>query len=730
MIPYKNSQLSPQERARDLLSRMTLREKLAQMRLITQINRNFDGEAFDRVFPDGLGATYDTIALKAEEINRMQRHMIENTRLGIPIFMMSESLHGFFCDGATVFPQALGLGATFDPELIGEIASAIGREAHAMGIHETYAPNLDLSRDPRWGRVEENYGEDPYLTSRMGVAYIRGLQSHGIAASPKHYVAHGSPEAGINIAPVHAGERELRETMLKPFAAAFTEGGAMSVMPAYSELDGTPVHASRFLMTDILRGELGFEGWSVSDWGAVSMLIHLHRVASDALSAGKAALHAGIDMEAPNPFGFGAEFAAAAERGEVDIEEIDQAVYRILLGKFRLGLFEHPYAEENAASALNSDHARALALKAAEESCVLLKNDGVLPLKKEACRIALIGPGANLTQLGDYTAPSATDRAVTLYDAIKARIPNENLLYEKGCSIAFAEEEEMARAVQAAQEADVAILVISDNSSSYAGVGWGDENAQGASVPTCGESFDMHTLKFPGRQQELFERVAMTGTPLVLLAMTGRPYELTQADQAASAILQIWYPGQEGGEAVARLLFGESCPSGRTPISFPRSVGHIPCFYNHKPSAQGYYHKPGSYEQPGHDYVFDRPGALYPFGHGLSYTRFEYSNLTVEQTGEMAFEASVTVKNVGNRPGEDAVLLFLSDLYCRVTPFVRQLRGIRRVSLKPGESARVHFPIGFDDLSFINEAMKPEVEPGEFQAAVGELRVRFELQPV
>ena len=323
MFHYKNPALSPEERAKDLLSRMTLREKVGQMQLVCKINRNFDGEEFDKTYPNGLGATYDTIELNPEEINRMQKHMVENTRLGIPIFMMSESLHGFFCNGATVFPQSIGLGASFDRKLVEEVAKAAGSDARSMGVFETYAPNLDLSKDPRWGRVEENYGEDPYLTSRLGVAYVKGLQSNGIAACPKHYVAHGTPEAGLNKAPVHAGERELRETMLKPFAAAFMEGGAMSVMPAYSELDGVPVHSSRFLMTDILRGELGFEGWSVSDWSALILLVDTHFVAKDGLDAGKQALHAGIDMDAHTQFAYNDKFIEAAERGELRLGTMD-----------------------------------------------------------------------------------------------------------------------------------------------------------------------------------------------------------------------------------------------------------------------------------------------------------------------------------------------------------------------------------------------------------------------
>ncbi len=726
MLPYKNPALSPEERARDLLSRMTLPEKLWQVRLISKLDENFDSAEFAGKFPHGIGGTYHTANLDPQDINAMQKHCLENTRLGIPMFMMGESLHGFFCDGATVFPQCIGMGATFDPALLNKIAARIGKEARSMGVHETFAPNLDLSREPRWGRVEENYGEDPYLTSRMGVAYVKGIQSQGVAACPKHYVAHGTPEGGVNIGPVHAGERELRETMLRPFAAAFQEGGALSVMPAYSELDGVPVHASRFLLTDILRGELGFEGWAVSDWGAIHQLQHLHSVAPDPLTAGKMALHAGVDIEAPYPFGYGEAFAEAAEKGEMNMEELDLAVYRNLLGKFRLGLFENPFADEHAREGMNAPEARALALKAAEESCVLLKNDGALPLRAGEQKIALIGPGAANPQLGNYIAASALEKTVSILEGMKKRAPQ--LVHERGCSIAFYEEEEMERAVQAAKDADVAVLVISDNSCYYGGVGWGDENPQGSSVVTCGEGYDMHTLTFPACQQTLYDRIAATGTPVVLLMMTGRPYQLTEAQESAAAIMQVWYPGQEGGEAVARLLFGEVSPSGRLPISFPRSVGNLPCFYNHKRSARGIYHQPGSYETPGKDYVFSSPSALYPFGYGLSYTTFEYDGLTVVQTGEMAFEASVTVKNTGSMAADDIVLMFLRDLYCRVTPFVKQLRGFARVHLAPGESKRLTFPIGFDDLSFINERMQAEVEKGEFEAQIGELRATFEVK--
>ena len=722
MLSYKNPALSPQERAKDLLSRMTLREKVAQMQIRTNMHLAFSPDSFDSEYPDGLGASCETGEMNPEKLNLMQRHMIENTRLGIPVLFLSESLHGLFCNGAAVFPQSIGLGSSFDPDMMEEIASHIGLEARAMGIRETLAPNIDLSREPRWGRVEENYGEDPCLTAKMGAAYVRGLQSQNVAACLKHYTAHGSPEAGLNLAPVHAGERELREVFLPPFAAAI-EAGAMSVMPAYSELDGVPLHASRFLLTDILRDELGFDGWTVSDWCGIQMLATMHHVSDGRLNAGKTALHAGVDMEAPAAYGYGREFIAAAERGEIDIKEIDQAVYRILLGKFRLGLFENPYANEQGTSFLNTPEARALALRAAEKSCVLLKNDGILPLKRDM-KIALIGPGANTPQLGDYTPPSAASRAVSLLSAMQKRFGNK-LLYEKGCSIAFGQEDDIQRAVLAAEQADAVVLVLSDNSSSFGGVGWGDENVDGKPVATCGEGFDVHDLKFPPCQEMLFDRIAETGKPLVLVSMTGRPRELVKADREASAILQVWYPGQEGGEAVARLLLGEANPSGRTPVSFPRSTGHIPCFYNRKGSAQGYYHQHGSAERPGRDYVFDQPGALYPFGHGLSYTTFEYSELNVKQTGTFDFEVSVTVKNVGKRAGDEIVILYLSDLCCRITPFVRQSKGFKRISLDAGESKRVTFPICADDLSFINERMKKEVEAGTFKVAIGNLSAAF-----
>ncbi len=501
---YKNPACTPEERADDLLSRMTVKEKIAQMRLFKSINKDFDGDRFVSKCPDGLGGTYDTDSLDPVSINRMQKYMLDKTRLGIPILMMGESIHGFKCDGATIFPQAIGLGATFDRELIRDIADTIGIEMRAMGVFLSYAPNLDLSRDPRWGRTEENYGEDPYLTSRLGVEYVRALQSQGIAACPKHYVAHGTPENGINMAPVHAGERELRELMLVPFEAAFKEGGAMSVMPAYSELDGIPVHASRFLLTDILRGETGFDGFSISDYGAIRLLVTMHHLAKDNLGAGIRALTAGVDMEAPVALGFGEDFEKAALEGKIDITLIDTAVRRILLCKFRLGLFENPYAAEKPEDLMHGVKAVSLAYKAACESSVLLKNEGgLLPLCSDAGRVALIGPSVKFAQLGDYTPRSAYDTAVTIFGAMASRIGAGRINYAKGCSIGSGTDEDIDEAVRAAAKSDVAIIVLGDNSCFHGGVGWGDESGTSPIAVTCGEGFDVSDLNLPGRQQPL-----------------------------------------------------------------------------------------------------------------------------------------------------------------------------------------------------------------------------------
>ena len=728
--PYQNPALPTDTRVADLLSRMTLEEKFCQMRLL-RLPDSFAKTGDMTLLEENkhrLGAVYNCVSASPATLRTLQDWIMQNTRLGIPAAIHGESLHGFMHTNATVFPQSVGLGATFHKELMTQVATQIGKEARAHGAHMTYAPNVDLSRDPRWGRVEENYGEDPYLTSQLGVAYVKALQAQGVSACPKHFIAHGSPESGINLATVHAGEREFRETMMVPFRKVIQDGKAMGIMPAYSEWDGEPVHASRKLLTQLLREEMGFDGQVVSDYGAIGMLHKFHRVAEDKKQAGKMALYAGVDMEAPNIFGFGPELEETVRSGEVPEAWVDLAVSRILRHKFAMGLFENPYPNEEAAKEVHSKDAVALARQAAAESFVLLKNENdLLPLSDTIGKIALIGPNADVAQLGGYTVQEAMSHAVTLHQALEARLGKERVLFAQGCTIAGGTDVQQAQAIAAAESADVVVMVMGDNSNFFGGIGWGNAEDSGKVAVTCGEGFDTHTLELPGKQQALLQAVAATGKPVILILETGRPYAICWAKEQIPAIVQAWHPGEQGGYALADLLFGDSNPSGRLPISFPRSVGHLPVFYNHKPSAKGYYHTPGTKDAPGRDYVFDSPDALFPFGHGLSYTTFAYRDLVAAQTGATDALVTVTVENTGKRAGYEVVQLYVTDRFCRITPFVCQLRGFEKIWLEPGEKKQVSFCLGFEDFSFINEKMQPEVEPGEFLIRVGDQQVSLFL---
>ncbi len=723
---YLDASKPESERVKDLLSRMTLDEKLAQIAMGPS-TRDMAKLIDDGKYPElGYSSSYCHDDGDTDAYNRVQKYQIENTRLGIPMLLHGESLHGFRNMGATMFPQAIGLGATFDPELVGEIADVAGREAYISGVRQTYAPNLDLSKDPRWGRVEENYGEDPYLTSRLGVSYIKALQKNHVASSPKHYLAHGTPEGGINIGPVHAGMREVRETMLEPFAAAFVEAKAMSVMPAYSELDGIPIHASRFAMTDLLHDELGFDGYSVSDFGAMSMLHSPHRVARNLTEAGIIALHAGIDHEAGSRACWGKEFCDLAREGKIDLDELDEAVRRTLRIKFRLGLFEDPYSKPERMAEIHSDASVALARRAAQESIVLLENDGILPLDSaKRQKIALVGPHGDGIQLGDYSPKGAEAYSVTLKTALESIVGAENVAFAKGANIASTTPEMLDAAVKAVEASDVAIIVLGDNSSFNGGVGWGDTDGDG--VVTCGEGFDNSTLILPDAQMELFRRVTELGRPTILLFECGRPYCIGDMTPRVNATVWAWYPGEQGGNAICDILFGKVSPSGRLPISFPRSVGTIPCYYNYKPTARGFYHKPGSPEAPGRDYVFDSPAALYKFGYGLSYTTFAYSDLAVKPTSSETAELSVTVKNTGNVESDEVVQIYLRQHFCPTTPFVRRLRKFARVTLKPGEEKQLTFTLTAPDFSYIDVDMKTAVGSGKFTAYCGELSCEFEM---
>ncbi len=711
---YQNIKSSPEERAADLLSLMSIEEKTAQM----SMSGFFDNVLYmldSGTYPKcGVSSTYIYDSISPRDYNRAQRYQIEHTRLGIPFMMHGESIHGLMFTGATVFPQAIALGSTFDPELIRDIADVIGKEAKAVGICQTYAPNLDISRDPRWGRTEENYGEDPYLTSKLGVAYIQAFQSHGLASSPKHYLAHGSPEGGVNSAPSHVGEREVREVMLEPFRAAVQEGHCMSLMPAYSEIDGVPLHGSDFWLNTVLRGELGFDGYTVSDHGAIQLLIDEHHVADSAKSAGIRALRSGIDLEAPIPFGYGNVLREALDLGEISESELDRAVYRILLTKFRLGLFENPYIDENAHEVLHSEHAVSLTRQAAQESAVLLKNNGILPLPADIGQIAVVGPNAAFPQLGDYSTCGATQYSVSVLEGLRTHLGSERVLYEKGCHIA--KEADLESAVRTASEANAVVVVLGDNSCSFGGKKWGDE---GGDVVTCGENFDSCTLELPAVQKKLLREIKNTGKPVILVLVTGRPYCIAEECSLADAVFQTWYPGEQGGHALCDLLFGDVNPSGKLPISFPKSVGQLPCYYNYKPTSRNVYQTPDLPSTP-IDRLHENPAALFPFGYGLSYTKFEYRDLKV--CGDTV---SVTVENTGNRAGKEVVQFYMTQHTCPVTPFVRRLVGFEKILLKPGEISVVTVHLDDDSFSYIGLSMKKEVGSGRFTISVGGLCVEI-----
>ena len=728
---YKDPTKTPEERTEDLLSRMTVAEKFAQLRLMKVTKDEQQAEVLDEAVLDRnldrCGLFYNNFSMSVANLNRIQKWALTKTRLGIPVAIHGESLHGFRHKDAVCFPQAIGLASAFNKELHEEVATEIGREAAAGGMNMTYAPNLDLSREPRWGRVEENYGEDPYLTGELGLAYIRGYQKHGVSACPKHYVAHGSPERGLNLGPVHAGRREFFETMFVPFARAIRDGKPQGVMPAYSEWDGVPVHASRYLLTELLRDKLGFDGVVVSDYGAMQMFNTFHRTAADPVTAGKMGLAAGVDIECRNPYAFGEETEAAAERGEFPMELVDQAVRRHLLFKFRKGLFDNPYLPEYEGDFRN-EKTLELAQRAGRESVVLLKNEGgLLPLSGRE-KIALIGPNADVPQLGDYTVPEAMDHAVTLRQALDERLGGVG--FARGCSIAGGTDEMIEEAVALAARSDVAVLMLGDNSNVHGGIGWGEAEEDGSVAVTCGEGYDSHTLTLPGRQQELLEKVYATGTPVVLILETGRPCAILWAKEHIPAILEAWYPGERGGCALADILLGDFSPCGRLPISFPRSVGHIPCYYNHKHSSCGYYKKPGSPDHAGRDYVFDVPDPLFRFGDGLSYTTFAYSDLALSREkgkpGDV-LTVSVTVTNTGDRASGLPVLLFVTDDFCRITPFVEQLKGFEKIFLQPGEAKTVSFTLDSAAFSFINENYEPEVEPGTFTLRVADKTAVYEV---
>lgn len=721
--------------ARKLLSQMTLEEKLAQLGSVWA-RELLEGGRFSRAKAEELlrhglgeltrpaGSTGLPPEEAAELVNRVQRFLIEETRLGIPALVHEECLSGVLCRGATMFPQPIALASTWMPELVREMAAFIREQLLAVGARQGLAPVLDVARDPRWGRVEETFGEDPYLVAAMGKNYVEGLQGNdpgtGVAATLKHFAGYGAGEAGLNCAPAHLPERELREVYLFPFECAVKAAKASAVMHSYGELDGVPCAASRWLLTSILRQEWGFSGIVVSDYSGIEMLHSHHRLARDKAEAARLALEAGVDLELPQTDCYGHPLRQAVEEGLIPESLIDQAVLRVLRLKLSLGLFEKPYVDiehtKKVFSVAFRSRGRELAKLISRKSIVLLKNEGILPLKRDIPTIAVIGPHADEPRnyLGDYHFPAHVEGHLenaekalkeaavkTLLDAIRSRVSaRTQVLHVPGCDV-LEDEGGIQQAVEVSRKADVAVVAVGDRSGFTRNC-------------SSGETRDVANLRLPGAQEKLVRAVAETGTPVVLVLFCGRPYVLTSVVDMVKAILVAWLPGEAGGEAVCDVLFGGESPGGKLPVSFPRSTGQLPLFYARKPS--------GGRSFPWGEYVDESPEPLFPFGHGLSYTQFSYRELIIEPVEVSTADTirvSLRVKNCGDREGEEVVQLYVSREWGSVTRPVKELKGFHRLSLGPGEEKKITFEIPVDLLAYWDRDMELVVEPGEYQVMVG-----------
>jgi beta-glucosidase len=742
-LKYKDASLPAEERAMDLLSRMTLEEKAAQMigvwnekaNTLVDENGNFDIEKARKSFKDGhglgqVGRPNDAGGGKnaremAHLTNDIQKFFMEESRLGIPVIFHEECLHGLAAKDATSFPQPIGLAGTFNPELIESLYAMTAEETRSRGAHQALTPVVDVARDPRWGRVEETFGEDPYLVARLGIAAVRGFQGDAtfkdkkhVAATLKHFAAHGQPESGMNCAPVNVSERVLRETFLYPFKEAIQKAGAISVMASYNEIDGIPSHANKWLLRDVLRKEWGFIGFIVSDYYALWELhyrpdTHGHFVAADKKEAAALAVRAGVNIELPEPDCY-LHLVELVREGTLNESQLDELVEPMLVWKFKLGLFDDPFVDPDEAERLSgSQQNRKLALRSARESITLLKNDNnILPIDLNTIKtIAVIGPNADRSLLGGYSGVPKYD--VTVLEGIKAKAGDKvDVLYSEGCKItvggSWKEDEvipgdpgedrrQITDAVKVAEKSDIIVLAIGGNEQT---------SREAWSLQHMG---DRTSLDLVGRQNELVKAMVDTGKPVIVLLFNGRPLSINYVSENVPAMLECWYLGQETGRAVSDVLFGDYNPNGKLPISVPRSAGHIPAYYNHKPSAR-------------RGYLFDDVRPLYPFGYGLSYTSFKIHNVrleddTIKRDGTTRVFADV--KNTGDYEGAEVIQLYIRDLVSSVTRPVKELKGFKKIWLKPGETKTVALEIRPDSLAFYNLNMEYVVEPGDFEIMAG-----------
>lgn len=738
---YKDANYPVEERVEDLLGRMTLEEKIGQLlcplgwpmyeKNIVKTKKGEKTElavselfkkrmtemplgslwAIQRADPwtrktleTGISATES-----AEMMNILQRYAIEETRLGIPVMIMEEAPHGHMGIGSTCFPTGIGQAATFDTVLMQQMGEVIGKELRLRGAHIAYGPVLDIAREPRWSRVEETMGEDPYLAGMMGAAVVRGVRGEGVINTLKHFAAYGIPEGGLNGEQVSLGWNQLLNEYLPQFHTAVSNG-AGSIMTSYNSIDGVPCTGNKTLLSDMLRNEWGFNGFVISDLQSIEVMRNSMHVVNDYTEAAALALKAGVDIDLEgNSY---KHLGESLERGLVTMDDIDRAVRQVLRTKYELGLFDHPYVDVKKASEVHNAENKEIARKVAQESIILLENNGLLPLSKNIKSIAVIGPNADTqyNQLGDYTAPQAEEDIITVLEGIKNTVPNAQVNYVKGCAVRDTNHSDISSAVEAAKKSDVTILVVGGSSArdfktTYASTGAAQVSAEAKEFPDmdCGEGYDRATLELLGDQLPLLQALLDAKVKLAVVYIQGRTLDMNLA-QKADALLCAWYPGEQGGQAVADVLFGDVNPAGRLPVSVQRNVGQLPVYYSKRKS---------------HDYIDSPAAPLYPFGYGLSYTTFEYSGVSATVNGDGTVTVTCTLTNTGKVAGDEVAQLYLEDEVSSISIPRQQLKGFQRVNLKPGESRVLTFNLGKDELAIINSERHAVVEPGRFNVRIG-----------
>lgn len=742
---YKQAAVPIEYRVKDLLGRMTIEEKVGQLccplgwEMYTKTGKNevTVSELYKKKMAEApVGSFWAVLRadpwtqktletglspeLSAKALNALQKYAVEETRLGIPVLFAEECPHGHMAIGTTVFPTALSAASTWNEGLMLKMGEAIALEARLQGANIGYGPVLDVAREPRWSRMEETFGEDPVLTTIMGVAMMKGMQGKvqndgkHLYATLKHFAAYGVPESGHNGSRANCGMRQLLSEYLPPFRKAVKEG-AGTLMTSYNAIDGVPCTANKELLTDVLRNQWGFKGFVYSDLISIEGIVGM-RAAKDNKEAAVKALKAGLDMGLGGN-AFGKNLKKAYEEGLITMADLDRAVGNVLRLKFQMGLFENPYVSPELAKKLvHSKEHKELARQVAREGVVLLKNEGVLPLSKHIGHLAVIGPNADemYNQLGDYTAPQVREEVATVLDGIRAAVSESTrVTYVKGCAVRDTTATDIPAAVAAAQKADAVVLVVGGSSArdfktKYISTGAATVSEDAKTLPDmdCGEGFDRSSLRLLGDQEKLISAVASTGKPLVVVYIQGRTMNMNLATEKAQALLTAWYPGEQGGMGIADILFGDYSPAGRLPVSVPRSEGQLPVFYS-----QG----------TQRDYVESKGTPLYAFGYGLSYTRFTYSGLELQKGTEMETLQTVacTVTNTGNRDGEEVVQLYIGDKVASVSQPPLLLKAFQRIFLKKGESRQVIFHLKKDDLAIYDSEMNYVVEPGEFKVMVG-----------